>query len=176
MIIKWDTFVKLALNGSERIIWKAHDFIAGMHGRDIERLPYLEAALKDLTALVQRTIKDPKDGTKKAKGSAVLMKPLRLALTAKKVSVKTILEIIWTNLIDTSLLIFPVGTNRCGNNIPLGSSSHLGKTRECNGTSCLFNFRLAVTREYTHLYYNHCDYQKMLYKEASFSPWGRWRR
>lgn len=57
-----------------------------MHGRDIERLSYLEAALKDLTAIVQKTIKDPKMGTKKAKGSAVLMKPLRLALTAKKVS------------------------------------------------------------------------------------------
>jgi predicted Ser/Thr protein kinase len=71
-------------NFAERVVWKAHDFISEMHGRDIERLPRLEAALKDLAAIVIRDQK-VKEGSKRGKGNFALLKPLRLALTAKKV-------------------------------------------------------------------------------------------
>ena len=79
------TATDLAFRGAERVVWKAHDFLSALHGRDVERLPYLEAALKDLSALVDGD-KVAQGGSKKqSRGMAALMKPLRLALTAKKV-------------------------------------------------------------------------------------------
>jgi hypothetical protein len=67
----------------ERVVWKTHDFLSSLHGRDVERLPYLEAALKDLSGLIETDKKT--QGKKTGRGMAALMKPLRLALSAKKV-------------------------------------------------------------------------------------------
>jgi hypothetical protein len=65
-----------------------------MHGRDVERLPQLEAALKDLAEIVIQDHK-LKEGKKEGGGGVALMKPLRLALTAKKVCSRYAFEIIF---------------------------------------------------------------------------------
>lgn len=73
-----------------------------MHGRDVERLPYLEAALKDLSALVDGD-KVAKGGSKKQRrGMAALMRPLRLALTAKKVR-RCMLYVVTADVLTSSL-------------------------------------------------------------------------
>ncbi|UZJ54367.1 hypothetical protein CBS101457_003687 [Exobasidium rhododendri] len=69
----------------ERVVWKTHSFLSSMQQKDVEDLSSLEAALKDLLILVEED-RVAKGGarTKKSRGKFALMKPLRLALSAKK--------------------------------------------------------------------------------------------
>jgi hypothetical protein len=69
------------------VVQKTHSFLSELHPRDVDRLPYLEAALKDLSTLIEedRVVKEG-EKRKKNRGKFALMKPLRLALSGKKVS------------------------------------------------------------------------------------------
>jgi hypothetical protein len=80
----------------------ARDFLSSIHARDVERVPHLEAALKDLSKMMEDVDSDDAetDDSKtkkkqKGRGMIKLMKPLRLALTAKKVSKEVSRSAIW---------------------------------------------------------------------------------